>query len=152
MRTLLAIAVSLLVTANSRAAPPSRVTDPAGPGIAQQIGEKLDHGVEEIGQQLRRGWAEIRGTVDRLGVQGRVYGRLHWDKALNDATIDILVRDNSTVVLTGSVLTEGAKHKAESLTQDTVGVNQVVNRLAVAPTTPHPPTPPVPFTPSAGEK
>ena len=151
MRTLFAMTIVGLLAAPGLAVGPQQVTDPAGPGFGEQLGQQLDRGVEEIGQQLRRGWAEIRGTVDRLGVQGRVYGRLHWDKALNEATIDIEMQDNSTVVLTGSVSSDAAKQKAESLTRDTVGVGQVVNRLAVAPS-PQPPTPPVPHVPSSIEK
>ena len=154
MRTFIVIAASVLVAANCQAARPQQVTDPAGPGLGEQLGERLDRGVEEIGQQLRRGWAEIRSTVDRLGVQGRVYGRLHWDKALNNTTIDIEMQGNSTVVLSGSVPSEAARKKAESLARDTVGVGRVVNRLAVAqtPTPPEPPTPPVPHVPGGSEK
>jgi len=149
MRTLLAVAVSVLVVSSSLAAGPPPGADQ--PGFGEQIGEKLDRGMDELGQQLRRGWVEIRGTVDRLGVQGRVYGRLHWDKAINGATIDIEVRDNSTVVLTGSVPNEAARLKAATLARDTVGVGQVVNRLAVAPS-PQPPTPLVPYMPGGPEK
>ena len=67
-----------------------------------------------------------------MGVQGRVYGRLHWDKALEGATLDISVRDGQVVVLAGKVATAAAKQKAEQLARDTVGVESVVNELAVA--------------------
>jgi osmotically-inducible protein OsmY len=68
-----------------------------------------------------------------MGLQGRVYGRLHWDKALEGASLDITIRDTTTVVLTGSVSSEAAKSKAEQLARDTTGVGNVVNQLAVAP-------------------
>lgn len=147
---LIALSVAMFAANGSFAArPPGQVDQP---GLGEQLGQQLDRGVEELGQQLRQGWAEIRQSVDRLGVQGRVYGRLHWDKALTGATIDIQVEQNSTVVLTGSVPNETAKQKAENLARDTVGVGQVINRLAVVTPTPRPPTPPQPYLPEAGEK
>jgi osmotically-inducible protein OsmY len=65
-------------------------------------------------------------------VQGRVYGRLHWDKALEGAALDIDVRDKQVVVLRGKVASAAAKQKAEQLAGDTIGVSSVVNELAIA--------------------
>src|SRR5687768_14766013 len=101
MRTLTTIGVGMLIMLGSFA-----VTLPAQQneeGLGARIGEQLDRGVERIGRQLRRSWAEIRKSVDELGVQGRVYGRLRWDKALNKASIDVQVQDENIVVLTGTV-------------------------------------------------
>ncbi len=106
---------------------PSRAQEPGEESFSQ----KLNRGVNRIGEELRQGWIEVRKSVDKLGVQGRVYGRLHWDKALADATIDIQVRDDHIVVLKGSVDSESAKNKAVQLAQDTTGVSQVVDELAV---------------------
>jgi osmotically-inducible protein OsmY len=97
----------------------------------ETIRETIERGVSRVGEELRRGWAEVRTAVDKLGVQGRVYGRLHWDKALTDATIDIQVLDDHRVVLKGSVPNARAKTKAVRLTEDTVGVTSVVDELAV---------------------
>jgi osmotically-inducible protein OsmY len=66
-----------------------------------------------------------------MGVQGRVYGRLQWDKALQGAKLDIEVKNANTVVLTGSVPTTEAKAKAQELAEGTVGVSSVVNQLTV---------------------
>jgi len=97
----------------------------------ETIGDKINRGVSRIGEELRQGWAEVRKSVDKLSVEGRVYGRLHWDKELADATIDIQVHDDHMVVLTGSVDSQSAKNKAVQLAQDTVGVKQVVDELTV---------------------
>jgi hypothetical protein len=102
------------------------------PGTAAQIGEKIDRGLNQIGAELSQAWAEARKSVEKMGVQGRVYGRLHWDKALETATVDIEVRDGQAVVLKGKVDTAAAKLKAEQLARDTIGVTSVVNELAVA--------------------
>jgi osmotically-inducible protein OsmY len=98
-----------------------------------QIGEKIERGLEQLGEEISQVWSDVRKSVDRMGVQGRVYGRLHWDKGLQGANLDIDVRGNQIVVLTGSVPSEEAKRKAEVLASETIGVNRVVNELAVAP-------------------
>jgi osmotically-inducible protein OsmY len=103
-----------------------------GQGAGEKLGEKIDRGVERLGSELRQGWAEIRRAADRMGVQARVYARLHWDKMVQPATIDIEVEDTGVVVLKGNVSTMAAKDKARQLAQDTVGVTEVVDHLAVA--------------------
>lgn len=103
------------------------------PGTAAQIGEKIDRGLSQIGAELSQAWADVRRSVEKMGVQGRVYGRLHWDKALEGANLEVSVRDNQVVVLGGQVATATAKIKAEQLANDTVGVTTVVNELVVKP-------------------
>jgi hyperosmotically inducible periplasmic protein len=102
------------------------------PGTAEKIGEKIDRGLSQIGVELSQAWAEARKAVEKMGVQGRVYGRLHWDKALENADVEIDVRDNQVVVLKGKVGSTVAKLKAEQLARDTIGVTSVLNELAVA--------------------
>jgi osmotically-inducible protein OsmY len=123
------LAVCLWCTAATAQAP--QPTQPQ-PGTAAQIGEKIDRGLSQIGAELSQAWAETRKTVERMGVQSRVYGRLHWDKALHDATLEIEIRDEQRVVLRGNVPSAEAKLKAVQLTQDTVGVNSVADELTVA--------------------
>ena len=101
------------------------------PGTVEKIGEKIDRGLSQIGTELSQAWAEVRKSVEKMGVQGRVYGRLHWDKALENATLEIDVRDGQVVVLKGAVNGAAAKQKAEQLARDTVGVTSVVNELAI---------------------
>jgi hyperosmotically inducible periplasmic protein len=98
-------------------------------GTAAQIGEKIDRGLSQIGAELKQGWEEVRKSVEKMSVQGRVYGRLHWDKDLENANLDVTVRDNQVVVLSGSVASPAAKQKAEQLARDTIGVGSVVNEL-----------------------
>src|SRR6476661_2601483 len=100
-------------------------------GTAAQIGEKIDRGLTQIGAELKQGWEEARKSIEKMGVQGRVYGRLHWDKDLENANLEITVRDSQVVVLSGKVASAAAKQKAEQLARDTVGVGSVVNDLSV---------------------
>jgi len=104
---------------------------PAQPGTAAKIGEKIDRGLNEIGSELSQAWADVRKSVEKMGVQSRVYGRLHWDKALESAKVEISIRDNQVVVLSGNVASAAAKEKAEQLARDTIGVSSVVNELSV---------------------
>jgi len=110
---------------------PQLTQPPQQPGTATQIGEKIDRGLTQIGTELSQAWAEARKSIEKMGVQGRVYGRLHWDKALDGAKLEISVRDNQVVVLSGHVATAAAKQKAEQIANDTIGVNSVVNELSV---------------------
>ena len=70
-----------------------------------------------------------------MGVQSRVYSRLHWDKDLNDAKIDLEFKDG-TATLRGTVKTVKAKAKAVELARDTVGVDRVVDQLTIEPDPP----------------
>lgn len=110
--------------------PPGPSTKP--PGVGQQVGESVDRGLNKLGDKLRTGWADIRQSVDQMGVQGRVYGRLHWDKAIADAAIDVSVQNDNNVTLSGSVPDEAAHTTAVKLAQDTVGVGRVEDHLTVA--------------------
>ena len=138
MRALFSLAIVGIAMLPLLAAEPPVTTEPAAPvqpGVGERVGETLDRGLTRLGDKLRKGWAEIRKSVDELGVQGRVYGRLHWDKAIGTAPIEISVQNENIVTLAGSVPTEAAHRTAVSLAENTVGVRQVVDRLTVSPTT-----------------
>ena len=103
-------------------------------GIGQRIGQKIDEGATTIGSKVRQTWQEIRQSTSNMGVEARVYARLHWDKALTNATLEIDVREGGVVVLRGSVADMSAKAKAVSVAQDTVGVSRVIDELGIAAT------------------
>ena len=166
MRALIVLSLGIVgfvllgqLVAQQRATPdppgptPPPVTSPGTAGVGERLGESVDRGLNTLGDRLKKGWAEARRSVDEMGVQGRVYGRLHWDKAIADAPIDISVQNENNVTLSGSVPDEAAHSTAVKLAQDTVGVGQVVDHLTVSSTgisTVPPRTdvpPPVPTTP-----
>jgi hyperosmotically inducible periplasmic protein len=101
-------------------------------GAGEKFGKAIDRGITQLGNELEQGWEEVRRAGDRMGIQARVYTRLHWDKEIQPATIDIDIPKVGTVVLKGSVPSEAAKQKAVRLANDTVGVENVVDRLAVS--------------------
>jgi len=153
MRTLLVlviVAVFLIQSMPAQQPAPS----PAEPGVGATLGEKVDRGLNQLGEKLRKGWADIRKSVDELTVQGRVYGRLRWDKALANAPIEINVQNENVVTLSGTVADDVARKTAVDLAQDTIGVRQVIDHLTVSsstitvpPTTAEPSLPSVPTTP-----
>jgi hypothetical protein len=100
-------------------------------GIGEKIGERIDRGLRKIGSELRQEWAEIRRSVERMGVQGRVYSRMRWDKNLQGASINIEVAEEKIVVLQGKIPSDAAKQKALELARDTVGVESVVDELTI---------------------
>ena len=156
MRALLSLAIVGFMMLPSLAAEPRvqvTVDPPAAeqPGVGVRVGESVDRGLSKLGEKLRKTWADIRKSVDELSVQGRVYGRLHWDKAIGSAPIEITVQNENVVTLSGSVPTEAARRTAVTLANDTIGVRQVVDHLTVGvittstttTTTTTPATPPV---------
>jgi hyperosmotically inducible protein len=120
-------------------APPK---DETPPPVGERVGGKVDSAVESIkkgvnsaGEAIRDQWEKARISVHNMGVSARVYGRLHWDKALYNAKVDVEVQKDGVAVLTGTVGDPLARAKAVELTRDTVGVSKVVDRLTVLTTT-----------------
>jgi osmotically-inducible protein OsmY len=95
--------------------------------IGQKIGRKVNQAVSQVQQSFE----DARNAVNRLSVEGRVYARLHWDKALQDASVSVDVTNDGVATLHGSVPNDAAKTKAEQLTNDTVGIQRVVNELQI---------------------
>ncbi len=100
-------------------------------GIAERIGSRLDRGIDRLSEELREGWESLQKYVDTMGVKGRVYSRLRWDKHLAESEFDLDVEEGGVVVLRGRVPSTMAKEKAIQLSNDTVGVSRVVDELRV---------------------
>jgi hypothetical protein len=116
------------------------------PGLGKRVGEKLDEAgaairrdVGKAGDAVREQFHKAKASINAMGIEGRVYGRLHWDKALENASIDVTATRDGTVTLTGTVADAMAKARAVRLAGDTVGVTRVIDQLAAA--TPTPATP-----------
>ncbi len=106
-------------------------------GAAARAGEKLDEvgrkirrGLEKAEDAVREGFHKTRDSVHSMGVISRVYGRLHWDKALHSSTLTLKVEDG-VVTLRGAVPSKAAKTKAVTLAAETVGVTKVIDELTI---------------------
>src|SRR4051794_3238231 len=78
------------------------------PSTSKQIGDRVDGAVQDIkgglrkaGRATREEFAKARTSVHNMTVESRVYGRLHWDKALNDASLDLSGGDDGVITLSG---------------------------------------------------
>jgi hyperosmotically inducible protein len=96
----------------------------------EEVGRKIKRGLEKAEDTVREGFHKTRESVQGMGIMARVYGRLHWDKALHSSSLTVRVEEGA-VVLRGEVPSAAAKAKAVMLAADTVGVNKVVDELTV---------------------
>ena len=98
----------------------------------EDVGRAIKKGLDKTREAVREEFAKTREAVHDMSVESRVYGRLHWDKALNSAVLDLKF-ENGVVTLRGSVANSEAKTKAVTLARDTVGVTKVIDQLGVLP-------------------
>jgi hypothetical protein len=134
--------------------------EPGQDGVAAKAGEKLDEvgraikrgiadaeetvrdglnktgatvrdGLNRTGETVREGFNKTRESVQAMGLVPRVYGRLHWDKALHTSPLFVKA-EGGNVTIRGVVPDEAARAKAIAIVKDTVGVSQVIVQLNVA--------------------
>jgi hyperosmotically inducible periplasmic protein len=122
-----------------------RVAGAQQPGVAERVGETLDsvgrgliRGAQEVTDSVRRRFEVVRAEVSRMGVPSRVYSRIHWDKTLVDARIEVLMMRDGLVLLRGVVPDAAAKVHAVDLARDTVDVTGVIDELTMVIPTPMP--------------
>jgi osmotically-inducible protein OsmY len=125
--------LSVVVLGLSQTAGVSRAQQP---GVAEQLGEKLDNvgrgivrGAQDVSDSVRNRFDTVRSEVSRMGVQPRVYSRLHWDKTLSTAHIEVHMLRDGVVLLRGTVPDAAAKAHAVALARDTRDVTGVVDEL-----------------------
>ena len=111
------------------------------PKTGETLSEKVEDAVEGIkrsattSESLQEQYQKIRASVHDMGVQTRVYSRLHWDKDLNNSKLELEFKEG-TVTLHGTVKSLVAKAKAAELARDTVGVDRVDDHLTIEPASP----------------
>jgi osmotically-inducible protein OsmY len=108
------------------------------PGVAERVGETLDNvgrglvrGAQDVTETVRKRFDTVRSDVGRMGIQPRVYARLHWDKTLNSTRVEVHMLRDGVVLLRGVVPDAAAKARAVELARDTVEVTGVVDELEV---------------------
>ena len=107
-------------------------------GVGERVGESLDdagkvikRGLQRSGEAVRDSFARTKTSVQNMGIEARIYGRLHWDKDLNGSSIELEVRNASEAILRGAVPTAAVRSKAVALTRETVGVTRVIDQLTI---------------------
>jgi osmotically-inducible protein OsmY len=105
----------------------------AGETISEKVGdvvEGIKRGARATSESVQEQYQKARAAVHDMGVQSRVYSRLHWDKDLNDSKIEVEFKDG-TLAMHGTVKSLVAKVKASVLARDTVGVERVDDHLTI---------------------
>jgi hypothetical protein len=93
-----------------------------------RIGKKLAAVAGDIKDNLGGGW---QGLYNSMGPEGRVATRVHWDKNLAEAKIQVKA-SGSDIELTGNVQNQEQKRRAVELAETTAGVDRVTDNLEVA--------------------
>jgi hyperosmotically inducible protein len=108
------------------------------PSTGKKVGEKVDDMIQDIKGGFRRAgnaakdeFSKAKTAINNMGIESRVYGRIHWDKDLNTAMLEISTDENGVITLDGAVADVKAKTRAVELASSTLGVTKVVDRLAV---------------------
>lgn len=91
--------------------------------------DKLQHAAQVIGNGLK----SVRQTLDDAELQGKVYARISWDKLLQGAKLSATARPGGVVDLSGSVPSAALRDRALDLVANTVGVREVVDKIAISP-------------------
>jgi len=104
-------------------------------GTVDSVVQGIKRGARTTSETLQEQYQKARASVHNMGVQARVYGRMHWDKDLTGDEIDVVVKDG-TAILRGVVKTAREKVKAVELARDTVGIEQVDDQLTIVAASP----------------
>jgi hyperosmotically inducible protein len=131
----LSVAAALAVSA----APAARAQEPQPkPTITEKIKAKAGSAVESIKkgaasaeEAVREQYLRARSAVTKMGIEARVYARIHWEKALATSKVDLAAPKEGVIALNGTVVDERARAKAVELARDTIGVTQVIDNLTV---------------------
>ena len=98
-------------------------------------GRSLARGGHYLSATLRDCVSSDASAVRRLGLNQQIETRLWQDKRLEAAGIIVQIEADGTAVLKGIVPDEEHKDRAVTLARDTRGVEQVVDELAIRPST-----------------
>jgi len=113
--------------------PPAQQPKATGEKVGQAVDDtvqSIKRGVRATRDSLKEEYQKARTSVHDMGVHSRVYSRLHWDKDLANAPIEVDFHEG-VATLKGSVKTLQAKVKAATLARDTIGVERVDDHLTV---------------------
>jgi hypothetical protein len=129
------------------------VLEPGTPGTAGHTFDELGHRVKTEARRVKQTLGEARQVVQeetalvrnrvthrfesvkaevwQMPAHHRVYARIHWDKSLHGAQIEVHMLPDGAVVLRGTVPTEAARSRALELARECVGVPLVIDELTL---------------------
>ncbi len=113
--------------------PPAQAPKSTGEAVSKTVDDvvqRIERGAKATSVSVQAQYQRLRASVHDMGVQARVYSRLHWDKDLNGAKLEVEVKEG-TAILRGAFRTARAKAKAVQLASDTVGVDRVEDQTTL---------------------
>ena len=121
-------------------------TSPAtSPTLGQQFDNVVDNlkqGANEASQAVQSEYQKARDAIQSMGIEARVYSRLHWDKDLANASLNVNSPSPGVIAVSGMLPSAAAQTKAIHLAEDTVGVHKVLDHTSLTVSTAAVPTTP----------
>ncbi|MFO0951108.1 MAG: hypothetical protein U0835_08150 [Isosphaeraceae bacterium] len=68
--------------------PPKTLTEKIKAKAGSAV-ESIKKGAANASETVREQYAKARGEVSRMGIEARVYARLHWEKALEHSKVEL---------------------------------------------------------------
>ena len=130
VRVVSAVAV-LVMTAGWASAQEPKTTTEKIKDSANSAASSVKRGVGSAGDAIKTKYNQAKDHILAMGIEARVYSRLHWEKGLIGSKIELSAPRAGTVVLTGTLPDPKARDKAIQVASDTVGVTEVVDHLTV---------------------
>jgi osmotically-inducible protein OsmY len=96
--------------------------------VEQEMKEEASHIKSGVAHELET----VKSDVHKMPAQHRIYSRIHWDKSLHDAKVDVHMLPDGVVLLRGTVPNEAARIHAAELAKDSVDVTTVINELTLS--------------------
>ena len=97
-----------------------------------EVGREIKAETRHVTSEVAQRFDAVKADVHRMPAQHGIYSRLHWDKLLHDATIEVHILRDGAVLLRGTVPTEAAKRHAVELASGSVDVTSVIDELTVS--------------------
>jgi len=134
VRVASAVAVLAMTAGLARAqapAPEQKTTTEKIKESANSAVNSVKKGASTAGEAIKNKYNQAKDHIVAMGIESRVYSRLHWDKALTGSKIELSSPRAGAVALTGTVPDPKAQAKAILLANETVGVTEVIDHLSV---------------------
>jgi osmotically-inducible protein OsmY len=96
--------------------------------VARVAGQKIESSTGTSRDRFIAGIHTMQNDLDGLNLETRVSARLHWDRTLSEAEVEVHA-EGSEVKLSGKLRDAEQRRRAVELANSTVGVEKVVDEL-----------------------
>ena len=103
--------------------------------VGRKVSEKAETLTGGSSGRIASGLQSLRADMDKMALDARVSARLRWDKSLEGTRIQVYYHDGQ-IELKGQVKNFDQRQRAVQLASSTVGADNVVDSLELAPDMP----------------